>query len=204
MTINLYLGDSLEAMRQMPDKCYDLAIVDPPYGLHKRTSGNGTSARHSLNKFGRHDWDNEIPPVEYFSQLERVSKNRIIWGGNYFPLSQYRCFIVWDKMTYIPTMSRVELAYTSYDTPARYVQINSNQSDRIHPTQKPVALYRWILEHYAHPGDKILDTHLGSGNIAIACHEMGYDLDAWEISEKYYHMATDRLRTHQQQLQLWS
>lgn len=201
--INLHLGDCLEAMRQMPDKCYDLAIVDPPYGLKNRTTGGTTGGRNSQSKFKKHDWDNDIPPNEYFQELKRVSKNQIIWGGNYFPLSHYRCFIVWDKMTYIPTMSQVELAYTSFDFPARYIQINSNQKDRFHPTQKPVALYRWILEHYAKEGDKILDTHLGSGSIAIACHDMKYDLDAWELDVEYYTSAKKRLETHQQQLQLW-
>ena len=204
MTINLYLGDSLEAMRQMPDKFYDLAIVDPPYGLKNRTNGHGSSPRHSLNKFKFHDWDNEIPSPEYFSQLERVSKNRIIWGGNYFPLPPTRCVICWDKVQPWQNFSQWEMAWTSYDKPAKLYKYDTKRVKKIHPTQKPVELYKWILEVFAHPGDKILDTHLGSGSIAIACHEMGYDLDAWEISEKYYHMATDRLRTHQQQLQLWS
>ena len=205
MTINLYLGDSLEAMRQMPDKCYDLAIVDPPYGIDTKNaySGSGKLKKRTLNTDKKIEkWD-IAPPVEYFSELERVSKNRIIWGGNYFPLSQYRCFIVWDKMTYIPTMSRVELAYTSYDTPARYVQINSNQTDRIHPTQKPVALYRWILEHYAHPGDKILDTHLGSGSIAIACHDYKFHLTACELDKEYFDKAMERINNHMAQQKLF-
>ena len=202
MTINLYLGDSLEAMRQMPDKCYDLAIVDPPYGLHKRTSGNGTSARHSLNKFGRHDWDNEIPPVEYFSQLERVSKNRIIWGGNYFALPPTRCVICWDKVQPWQNFSQWEMAWTSYDKPAKLYKYDTKRVKKIHPTQKPVELYKWILEVFAHPGDKILDTHLGSGSIAIACHDMGYDLDAWEIDTDYYTAARDRVYTHTRQMKL--
>ena len=203
MTINLYLGDSLEAMKAMPDKCYDLAIVDPPYGLQNRTTVGG-GKKNSQSKFKKHDWDNDIPPNEYFQELKRVSKNQIIWGGNYFPLSHYRCFIVWDKMTYIPTMSQVELAYTSFDFPARYIQINSNQKDRFHPTQKPVALYQWCLEKYAKPGDRILDTHLGSGSIAIACHNLGYDLDGWELDPDYFAAAKARLETHQQQQQLFT
>ena len=176
--INLYLGDSLEAMRAMDDNTYDLAIVDPPYGLGNKTFGGATSTktRNSQTKFVKHDWDNKIPPLEYFEQLRRVSLNQIVWGGNYFPISEYRCFIVWDKMTYIPTMSQVELAATSFNSPARYIKINSTDPNRMHPTQKPVALYQWILDNYAKPGDRILDTHLGSGSIAIACHNAGYAL----------------------------
>ena len=203
--INLYNRDCLEAMREMEDDAYDLAIVDPPYGLGARTFGGDTSTKtgNSQTKFKRHDWDNEIPSNEYFSELKRVSKNQIIWGGNYFPLSKYRCFIVWDKMTYIPTMSQVELAYTSFDSPARYVKINSTQLNRFHPTQKPVSLYMWILDNYATKGDKILDTHLGSGSIAIACHDMRFSLDGFELDPDYYAAACQRLKQHQRQLRLF-
>lgn len=203
--IQLFNGDCLESMKGMKDNEFDLAIVDPPYGIGARTFGGDTSTqtRNSQTKFKRHDWDNEIPCAEYFEELMRVSKNQIIWGGNYFPLSEYRCFIVWDKMTYIPTMSQVELAYTSFDSPARYVKINSNQLDRFHPTQKPVALYTWLLSRYAKPGNKILDTHLGSGSIAIACHNMGYDLVGYELDEDYFQAAKKRLEEHQKQLRLF-
>lgn len=199
--IQLFNGDCLEAMREMEDDSFELAICDPPYALGERLTNGGK--RHSMARHKKQSWDNEIPSDEYFNQLKRVSKNQIIWGGNYFPLSKYRCFIVWDKMTYIPTMSQVELAYTSFDSPARYVKINSNQADRFHPTQKPVALYTWLLDRYAKEGDRILDTHLGSGSIAIAAHNLGYDLVGYELDPDYYQAALHRLTEHQKQLRLF-
>lgn len=203
--INLQLGCSLAAMREMEDNQYDLAIVDPPYGLGQRTTkGAGSNSQIRFKKdLGSKRWDDSIPSMEYFKQLRRVSKNQIIWGGNYFPLSKYRCFIVWDKMTYIPTMSQVELAYTSFDSPARYIKINSNQLDRFHPTQKPIDLYKYCLENYAKEGDKILDTHLGSGSIACACYDLGFDLDAWEIDPEYFERTLARYTEHSRQSKLF-
>ena len=203
--INLYNIDCMEAMKKAPDNHWDLAIVDPPYGLGKNKTFrvNPYNSQNSLTKFQAKDWDDSIPPDQYFNELKRVSKNQIIWGGNYFPLSCYRTFIVWDKMTYVPSMSQVELAYTSFDSPARLVKINSTQLDRIHPTQKPVALYTWILSRYTEQGDRILDTHLGSGSIAIACHDMGFHLDGFELDEEYFDAASKRLRDHQRQLKLF-
>ena len=193
-TINLYLGDCMEAMAKMLNKVYDLAIVDPPYGLGKRTvDGGGTNSQiRFMNDMRRSNWDDNKPTDKYFAELFRVSKNQIIWGGNYFGLPAHRTFIVWDKVTYIPTMSQVELAWTSYDSPARYIKINSTDLNRFHPTQKPVALYKWLLKNYAKPGDKILDTHGGSMSIAIACYEMGFDLDLWEIDPDYYKAGKER------------
>ena len=164
--IRLYNQDCIEAMRNMKDDEFDLGIVDPPYGLGKRTTdGGGTNSQTKFMKdIRRSNWDNEIPSDEYFYQLKRVCKNYIIWGGNYFPLSCYRTFIVWEKENPLPTMSQVELAVTSFDKPARIVKISSRQEDRIHPTQKPIGLYCWLLQRYANQGDKILDTHLGSGS----------------------------------------
>jgi site-specific DNA-methyltransferase (adenine-specific) len=204
MTINLYLGDSLEAMRQMPDKFYDLAIVDPPYGIDTKNaySGSGKLKKRTLNADKKIEkWD-IAPPVEYFSELERVSKNRIIWGGNYFPLPPTRCVICWDKVQPWQNFSQWEMAWTSYDKPAKLYKYDTKRVKKIHPTQKPVELYKWILEVFAHPGDKILDTHLGSGSIAIACHDMGYDLDAWEIDPDYFNLARDRVYTHTRQMKL--
>ena len=215
MTINLYLGDSLEAMRQMPDKCYDLAIVDPPYFKEYAKDGYqgneiSTTGVKRQNKLIKH-W--EIPNEEYFYELQRVSKRQIVWGANYY--AQYLPVgrIVWDKKNDNSTFSQAEIASISGYTKVfmfRYLWNGMLQEDmknkevRIHPTQKPIALYRWCLEKFAKDGDRILDTHLGSGSIAIACHDMGYDLDAWEIDPDYFNLARDRLRTHQQQLQLWS
>jgi len=204
--INLHLGDCMEAMAKMPDNAYDLAIVDPPYGLGKRTTDGG-SKRNTQTKFmddiRRTNWDHSTPTKEYFDELNRVSKNQIIWGGNYFELHSYRTFVIWDKMTYVPTMSQVEMAVTSFDSPARLVKINSNQSDRIHPTQKPVALYKWLLHNYAKEGDKILDTHGGSMSIALACHDMGFDLDLWELDPEYYQKGVERFNQHKAQLRMF-
>jgi site-specific DNA-methyltransferase (adenine-specific) len=204
--IHLYNQDCMEAMASMKDNEFDLAIVDPPYGLGKRTTDGGSKKNTQtkfMNDIRRTNWDNSIPPQKYFDELKRVSKNWIIWGANYFPISEYRTFIVWDKMTYVPTMSQVELAATSYNEPARYIKINSNQEGRIHPTQKPVALYTWLLDKYAQKGWKILDTHLGSGSSAIAAHDLGYEFHGYELDEEYFEAASKRLKEHQKQLQLF-
>jgi len=196
----------MKFMKNLPNNYYDLAIVDPPYGLGKRTTDGG-SKRNSQTKFmddiRRTDWDNERPTHEYFQELFRVAKHQIIWGGNYFALPAHRTFIVWDKMTYVPTMSQVEIAWTSFDSPARYIKINSNDANRIHPTQKPVKLYRWCLQNYAEKGWKILDTHGGSMNIAIACDEEGFDLDVCEIDKKYFQDATHQFNEYKRQLKLF-
>jgi len=197
--INFHLADCMDFMRGVPDGYYDLAIVDPPYGLGKRTTDGGSKAN-SQTKFmddiRRSNWDDNLPSVEYWGELFRVSINQIIWGGNYFGLPAHRTFIVWDKMTYVPTMSQVEIAWTSFDSPARYVKINSNQLDRQHPTQKPVALYRWLLQNYAKPGHRILDTHGGSMSSAIACHDLGFDLDIIELDPDYFKAGKERFGRH--------
>lgn len=204
--IELLNMDCLLYMKQCEDKQFDLAIVDPPYGLGKRTTDGG-SKRNTQTKFmediRRTNWDDSTPTKEYFDELKRVSKNQIVWGGNYFELHSYRTFVVWDKMTYVPTMSQVEMAVTSFDSPARLVKINSNQSDRIHPTQKPVKLYQWLLNEYAETGDKILDTHLGSGSIAVACYDLKFDLVGIEIDNEYFQKASKRLEQHKKQLTLF-
>ena len=204
--ITLYNADCMEIMKGFADKQFDLAIVDPPYGLGKRTTDGG-SKRNTQTKFmediRRTNWDDSTPTKEYFNELKRVSKNQIVWGGNYFELHSYRTFIVWDKMTYVPTMSQVEMAVTSFDSPARLVKINSNQSDRIHPTQKPVMLYKWLLQNYAKEGDTILDTHLGSGSSAIAAHDGGFEFTGIELDEEYYNAAKERLILHQRQLNIF-
>ena len=204
--INLTNEDNMELMARYPDNYFELAIVDPPYGLGKRTTDGG-SKKNTQTKFmkdiRRTNWDDAVPTKEYFEELKRVSKNQIIWGGNYFELHSYRTFITWDKMTYVPTMSQVELAYTSFNSPARLIKINSNQLDRIHVTQKPVKLYEWLLIKYANENDKILDTHLGSGSIALACHNLGFDLVGCELDTEYYDAACKRLKRHQAQLTIF-
>jgi site-specific DNA-methyltransferase (adenine-specific) len=204
--IKLYNADCMEVMKTFKDKQFDLAIIDPPYGLGKRTTDGG-SKKNSQTKFmkdiRRSNWDDKTPDKSYFDELFRISKNQIIWGGNYFDLPPHRTFIVWDKMTYVPTMSQVELAWTSFDSPARLKQINSTQLDRFHPTQKPVKLYKWILQNYAKEGDTILDTHFGSLSIGIACHDMKFDLTAIELDKDYYEQAKQRLINHQRQLTIF-
>ena len=203
--ITLYNCDCMDFMKDIPDKTYDLAIVDPPYGLGKRTTdGGGINSQIKFMKdIRRTNWDDFKPSDEYFNELFRVSKNQIIWGGNYFKLPPSRTIICWEKMVYIPTMSQIELAWTSFDTPARLVKINNTDINRFHPTQKPVKLYEWLLKHYAKPTDKIIDTHFGSCSIGIACHNFGCVLDACEIDEEYFDKAYKRLRMHVRQLDLF-
>lgn len=212
-TINLHLGDSLAAMRQMPNNHYTLAIVDPPYGMDKKAwlgggiNGNGNFGNRAF--FAHHgkgtQWD-MAPDAEYFDQLIRVSQNQIIWGGNYFPsiwAHGGRCVIAWDKCQPWPNFSQIELAWTSYNKPAKLFKFDNRTRGKIHPTQKPVQLYLWLLDTFAQPGDTILDTHLGSGSIACACYDAGYDLDAWEIDPEYHAAATARFKEHSRQTKLF-
>jgi site-specific DNA-methyltransferase (adenine-specific) len=201
--IELFNQDCMDGMARYPDKHFELAICDPPYGI----SVNMNMGRRK-GKRKRHedkDWDESIPTADYFIELARVSKNQIIWGGNYFPLPQSKCFIIWDKAEtmYGRDFAECEFAWGSFDKSARIFKQSPNQSDRIHPTQKPVKLYKWLLTNYAKPGDKILDTHLGSGSIAIACHDMGFDLTGYEIDKDYYDAACKRLKNHQMQATLF-
>ena len=202
----VYLMDCMEALRQTPDNYYSLALVDPPYGLGKRTTDGG-SKKNTQTKFmediRRSNWDDNVPTAEYWEQLFRVSKNQIVWGGNYFGLPAHRTFIVWDKMTYVPTMSQIEQAWTSFDSPARLYKINSNNNNRIHPTEKPVALYKRLLNEYAKEGDLILDTHLGSGANRIACAEMNFSFVGFELDKIYYEKQEKRFNDFKSQLRLF-
>lgn len=196
--IKLYNADCMDVMRTFKDKQFDLAIVDPPYGININPNmgiKKGQKKRHD-----KINWDNEIPPQEYFDELFRISKNQIIWGGNYFPLPPTRHFIFWDKMN--PeglSFSDGEFAWTSFDRAIRKWGRRNALDGKIHPTQKPVALYHWLLTNYAKQGDTILDTHFGSLSIGIACHDMGFDLTAIELDKEYYEKAKQRLIWHQQQ-----
>ena len=212
--INIYLGDSLAAMRAMDDNTYDIAIVDPPYGLDRASWFGGATHNPDHPMANRQfftqgdvgsQWD-KAPPPEYFEQLRRVSRNQIVWGGNYFaPLWAHggRCVIAWDKRQPWPNFSQIELAWTSYNKPAKLFKYDNRTAGKIHPTQKPVALYQWCLDTFAKKGDRILDTHLGSGSIAIACHNAGYALDAWEVSPEYHANAVARFNEHTRQLRLF-
>ena len=213
--ISIYNEDCLQALKAMADKQFDLAIVDPPYGIGMdKTHFKTKSSNAKPTEYGKKDWDNAIPSKEYFNELLRVSKNQIIWGGNYFVenLTNSSCWVVWDKDNGDSIHADCELAWTSYNTGVRKVkylwhgmrqQNMKNKEKRIHPTQKPIALYKWLLSEFAKDGDKILDTHLGSGSIAIACWDMGYDLTAYEVDKEYYDNACKRLETHKAQLTLW-
>ena len=198
--------DNMQLMARYPDNYFDLAIVDPPYGLGKRTTdGGGTNSQIKfMNDIRRSNWDDDIPKNEYFYELFRVSKNQIIWGGNYFPLPPTRTIICWEKVVMIPTMSQIEIAWTSFDSPARIIKINNTDKNRFHPTQKPVALYKWLLDKYAKQGDKILDTHLGSGSIAIACHDYGFELTGCELDTEYYKASIKRINNHVSQIKLFA
>ena len=205
--IRLIHGDCMDFMRTLPDNAFDLAVVDPPYskagGNVGRTGGTwaakyGTSIR---------NWDIAASD-EYFKELFRVSRNQIIWGGNYFNLPPIRCFLIWRKLSISEnfTMAMAEYAWTSYDGNAKVFDCapqGKKGDPRFHPTQKPIALYAWILNNYAKQGDTILDTHLGSGSSAIAAWELGFEFTGIEIDEEYYNNAVKRFKTHTAQQKLF-
>lgn len=202
--------DCMEYMATLPDKAFDLAIVDPPYGIgidgQKECICSNT--KHSRKPHVFKYWDDSTPNSEYFSELERVSVNRIIWGANYMVehLKASKGWIVWDKGQYGLTMSDCELAYSSFNTPTRVVKMNrvkiASFGGSIHPTQKPVELYSWLLNNYAKKGDKILDTHLGSGSSRIAAHKLGFEFVGCELDKDYFEAQEKRfkLETLQQTL----
>lgn len=205
--ITLHNKDCLEAMLEMADNQFDLAIVDPPYGIKRH--GHKEDKKFGWKQHTIKSWDAERPSQQYFDELMRVSKNQIIWGGNYFAdlLCASRGWVYWSKGQPGLDMSDGELAWTSFDRTLREITINrckiKQHGGSIHPTQKPVQLYKWLLQKYAKEGDSIIDTHLGSGSIAIACHDMGFDLTAYEIDEEYFDAASKRLQQHQRQLKLF-
>ena len=201
--------DNMKLMARYEDNYFDLAIVDPPYGYGDKK----TDILNFRQKEQHREW-NIAPSDEYFKELFRVSKNQIIWGGNYFPfIWGYggRCFIYWHKGNPVPNFVDGELAWTSFDKNAKqfdyryYGNLEGNTSTglKFHPTQKPVALYEWVLMNFAEKGMKILDTHLGGGSIAVACHNLKYDLTACELDSKYYEKAMKRLKDHMAQQRLF-
>ena len=201
--LNSFLNmDCMDGMKEFPDKYFELAIVDPPYGIdfgnYNRTNKDIHGNRYKADKYHNADWDKGTPTDEYFKELMRVSKNQIIWGGNYFNLPPTQGFIFWYKRNPVDNFSDGEFAWTSFKKPAKcydymyFGNINA-EPDRIHPTQKPVKLYEWILTNYAKQGDKILDTHVGSASSLIACHNLGFDYVGFELDTDYYNMANDRL-----------
>lgn len=217
MNNKVILGDNMEYMKTLPDGHFELAIVDVPYGIGESGKTNKTRAKLATSKdYGNKDWDKEPPTKEYFNELIRISKNQIIWGANHFiDLIPYRssCWIVWDKDNGLTDFADSELAYTSFKTAVRNFKFKwqgmlqqnmKNKEVRIHPTQKPVALYKWILKNYAKPNDKIFDSHVGSGSIRIACHDMGFDFTGCEIDEDYFNDQEARFKKHTSQGDLFS
>ena len=201
--INITNEDNMELMSRYDDNHFDLAIVDPPYGINvnKMTLGSGKYKNKGKS------WDNETPSIEYFNELFRVSKNQIIWGANYM-IDKIKKpsmgWIYWDKMNGSSDFSDGELAYTSFERALRSFKyhLSKDRCERFHPTQKPVQLYEWLLMVYAKDGDKILDTHLGSGSISLACHNLKFDLTACELDKEYYEAAIKRLKQHTAQLRI--
>jgi site-specific DNA-methyltransferase (adenine-specific) len=193
-------------MKGKPDNYYDLSITDPPYGIGM---DGGNVGYKGFNNLEKKDWDKEIPSKEYFEQLFRVSKNQVIFGGNYFGLPPTRCYLVWDKGEgfYNRTYAECELAWTSFDANTCKIKhdplAKGDYKGKIHPTQKPIKLYRWILQKYAKQGDKILDTHGGSMSSAIACDMEGFDLDICEIDLDYFEAGKKRFATYKQQTTLF-
>ena len=205
-------------MARYPDKYFDLAIVDPPYGIGEdgrkgvRTSPSRPNSYLRKPKYALKNWDNRVPEKEYFNELLRVSKNVIIWGANHFieniPSQNSSCWIVWDKKNEGTDFADCELAWSNMKTTVRKYTTHKftgtrGGKDCIHPTQKPVALYKWILDKYAKQGDKILDTHLGSMSIAIACHDYGFDLTGCELDKYYFDAGIKRLNNHTAQSKLF-
>ncbi len=201
--------DCMEYMKLLPNNAFDLAIVDPPYGI-----GAGSvkfkrgSSKSEKTYFKENDWDLKPPDKNYFNELMRISKNQIIWGGNYFidNLKSTRCMIFWDKTIHGQSYADGELAWTSFDKNVRYFRENiaqTNSEGRIHPTQKSTKLYEWLLTNYAKQGDKILDTHLGSGSHAIACNNLGFEMVGCELDEDYFKAACERIKSEAQQERLF-
>lgn len=201
--------DNMELMKRYPDNYFDLAIVDPPYGINMGMGHKGSDKRGDKNKYKTFaGGDNSIPTKEYFDELFRVSKNQIIWGANYMTefLEPKASWVIWDKKQPEDfSMAMAELAWSSFGSPMKIYQKRVVGADdvRVHPTQKPVALYKWLLDKYAKEGDKILDTHLGSGSIAIACHDYGFELTACELDAEYYDKAVQRIKNHVSQQKLF-
>ena len=228
----LYLGNCMDGMKDMPGKAFSLAIVDPPYGrgedggtdrCHGVKQKNGAVLQCLDGGYKKKDWDKEPPTPEYFADLQRVSQNQIIWGVNYYPVALPGGRIIWDKVNDGADQSGAEIAYNSLNQRVdvvRYMWRGMMQGGsvrrgtvqqgnkalnekRIHPTQKPVKLYGWLLDTYAKSGMEILDTHSGSGSLVIACLDMGYSITAYEIDEEYFQASVERIQRHQQQLKLF-
>ncbi|MBP7710756.1 MAG: site-specific DNA-methyltransferase [Rickettsiales bacterium] len=206
MKSEFYNCDNMEFMAKFPDGHFELAIVDPPYGIGADKAQNAGGEKWGFKQYKQTDWDSSIPSKEYFAELKRVSKNQIIWGGNYMTehLPPSMGWIVWDKEQRDFSLADGELAWTSFKKALRIFELsrgkalanNNEDGGRIHPTQKPVRLYEWLLANYAKEGDKILDTHVGSGSSRIACHNLKFDFFGCELDEDYFKQAEQRYQEH--------
>jgi site-specific DNA-methyltransferase (adenine-specific) len=217
MSLTITNECNMELMSRYPDNYFDLAIVDPPYGLGESSNDNKSRSKLGKSKnYGNKNWDDSAPNQEYFNELKRVSKHQVIWGANHFieniPNANSSCWIVWDKVNGENDFADCELAYCSQKTAVRKIEfrwhgmLQGNMKEkeiRIHPTQKPVALYKAVLDKYAKVGDKILDTHLGSMSIAIACADYEFDLTACELDKEYFDKAMQRINNHVAQQKLF-
>lgn len=212
--------DNMDMMARYPDKYFELAIVDPPYGIERfkkaslinETTGIYAKRGSFKSKYGQ-NWNNKKPTIQYFNELFRISKNQIIWGANNFTLPETEYFVIWDKMQFMENFASAEYGWVSVGLkkPAKVFRFSIHkenayrikQGGKINQAQKPIELYKWLLHNYAKPGDKILDTHLGSGSIAIACHDYGFELTACELDKEYYDAAIKRIKNHVSQLKLF-
>lgn len=213
--------DNMLLMARYPDKYFDLAIVDPPYGINaSKIIHHQPNTINKITNYNKKEWDNMIPDKSYWDELFRISKNQFVWGGNYFTeyLKPTKDWIIWDKEQPAEMhFAQAELCWCSFGRGLRIFKrsiakdqnrVSNNKTKaleycRIHPTQKPVALYKWLLDKYAKQGDKILDTHLGSGSIAIACHDYGFELTACELDKEYFDKAVERIQNHVAQQKLF-
>ncbi len=211
--ITLYNADCMEVMKQYPDKYFDLAVVDPPYGIGYDITQNKSAGTYrtqnggTWKKYGATNWDNNIPNDEYFFELERVSKNKIIWGGNFYGLPKTKCWLIWNKIQR-DNRADGELAWTSFNKPTKifdYSRADAYINDcdmKIHPTQKPIKLYDWIFKNYAKPDFKILDTHGGSMSSVISADKAGLEMVCCELDKEYFDKAVDRFKKYKAQYKL--
>jgi len=199
-------ADCMDYLKEFPDNYFSLAIVDPPYGLLDAGMISGGCKGHFENRTFRQqkieEWD-KAPSEEYFKELFRISENQIIWGGNYFPLPPCRCFVVWDKLQPWENFSRCEYAWTSFKKPSKLFQFDNRYPGKIHPTQKSIELYMWLIDQFAEEGDTILDTHVGSASSLIACHRTNHKFIGFEINNEYYNKANERLQAERSQINIY-
>ena len=194
MTSEVFNTDCLEYMRTLPDKAFQLAIADPPYGILGNVKGGGALKDRIITKESSHynEWDKKAPEQEFFDELLRVCENAIIWGGNYFPLPPARCIVCWDKVQPWENFSQIELAWTTFDAPAKLYRFDNRTGDKIHPTQKPTDLYAWCLRTFAKPGDRIFDPMMGSQSSRIAAYKLGFDYVGCELDKEYFAKGCER------------